>query len=243
MATSMDFPENIKKKQYGESPINPTPNLDQSFVYIPVPGQQGERGPKGEKGDKGDRGEPGTPGSKGEKGEKGLPGKNGIDGKSTIGVSEQQIGWALYENLELSQIRLGITKGDNGWVTFWSDGLGKNTNESYLPERNVSLWNAELRKFNFRPLKIGAVVDVRYDIELTTLTNNTEVSLRTFVKENMLNPTTFVGSLKYQYAYDLSIHQKLFIENNEIKNLGAVPQIRTDYDSYVVIKNIYISVS
>ena len=56
-------------------------------------------------------------------------------------------------------------------------------------------------------------------------------------------PTTYVGSLKYQFTYDLSMEHTIFLENKKMQTSGGIPQIRTDNDSTAVIKSIHISVS
>lgn len=237
MATSMDFPT-PKKKKYSD-------NIDTGVIidpamYIAVPGPQGERGIQGPKGDVGPQGE------KGQKGDPGVPGKNGkdgINGKSMLSPSEQNIGWACYDNENRRSIRLGATKGDDGWVKFGVDGLGKNTNELFLPKESVGLWNPETQRFNFKTLNIGAIITIRYDIELTTYSNNTEVWFRTFVDNFDNYPTTYVGSLKYQFDYDLSMQHTLFLENRSMQTLGGIPQIRTDNDASVTVKSMYITVS
>ena len=241
MPTSMDFPDSNKKRKYADQQINPTPTMDNSFSYIPVPGPQGEKGPKGDRGDKGDKGEKGE---RGEKGDPGIPGKNGKDGIGNSGVSEQQIGWARYENRKEYSVKTGISNSESGWINLWSDALGLNTNIKYLPEDCVSLWIPEAKKINLKPLKIGAIVDIRYDLEITTFVNNTEVSFRTYIpKDELGSPVSMIGTLKYQYTYDISISQKIFVENDDIRICGAFPQIRTDHDAIASIKNIYISVS
>lgn len=237
MATSMDFP-NPKKKKYSD-------NIDTGVIvdpamYIAVPGPQGERGIAGPKGDTGPVGE------KGPKGDPGIPGKNGKDGKdgrNILSPSEQNIGWAYYENENKRSIRLGANKGDDGWVKFGVDGLGKNTNELFLPKESVGLWNPETQRFNFKTINIGSIITVRYNIELTTYANNTEVWFRTFIDNTENYPTTYVGSLKYQFDYDFSMQHTIFLENKGMQLSGGIPQIRTDYDASVIIKSMHIAVS
>ena len=241
MPTSMEFPESNKKRKYAEEQINPTPNLDNSFIYIPVPGPQGERGPKGEKGD---NGQIGQKGEKGDRGEPGTPGKNGKDGISNIGVSKQQVGWARYENNNLRSFKVSYSDKDDGWTNFWIDGLGEKTSVKYLPENCASLWIKDARKINLKPLNVGAILDIRYDLEISTLINGTEISVRTLIPESIeQSPISIVGPLKYQYSYDISLSHKIFIENESVKKGGAFPQIRTDQNILIIVKNIYISVS
>jgi hypothetical protein len=241
MVKSMDFPE-AKKKKYSDNLTEQVPG-ELIGNYIAVPGPPGPMGERGPKGDKGERGEQGLEGSKGLKGDPGKNGKDGKDGASVLSPSEQQIGWACYEGLNQININLGANRGDDGWVKFYVDSLGKNTNEAYLPKGSVALWNPTTHQINFKGLNVGSIVTIRYNIELTTFTNNTEVWFRTFIPNSEYYPTTYVGSLKYQFTYDLSLEHTLFIENRSMQLAGGIPQIRTDNESSAVVKSIYIAVS
>lgn len=231
---SMNFPSSSKKK-YSDNTQNSL-QIDPQ-MYIAVPGPQGEPGPRGPKG------EIGNTGPQGPKGDRGESGKDGIDGKNILSPSEQNIGWALYDNLNRHEFRLGANKGSDGWVSFFVDGLGKNTNENFLPKESVGLWTPVARKINFKTLNIGAIITVRYNIILTTLSNNTEVWFRTLCYNEDTSPTTYLGTLKYQFEYDISMEHTLFLEDRSMQISGGIPQIRTDHDSIAVIKSIIISVS
>lgn len=232
----MDFPG--KAKKYSDN-LNQSYELEQPLSYIAVPGPQGERGQKGDKGDTGPEGKQGP------KGDTGKPGKDGRDGKageSSLSPSGQRTGWALYENLNKKQISLGATKGNDGWVRLNVDCLGSDTNEKYLPENGVSLFNHTTQKINLRGLKIGSIITIRYDIVLTTFSNNTEVWFRTMIPDHEKHPTTFAGNLKYQFDYDMSIEHSFFLENEKMQNAGAFPEILTDNDAMVATKAMYIFV-
>jgi hypothetical protein len=255
MAKSMDFPNTPKRKKYSENILESSIDNVESNNFISIPGPsgppgpqglqgpqgpkglQGERGPKGDKGDRGDKGDKGDPGPQGVKG---LPGR---DGESFVSNSKQKPGWALYDNKNITEYRLGATKGEDGWVSFFVDGLGKNTNEDFLPYIGKPLWVSEGRRFSFLSLNVGAIIKICYNIELTTYYNNTEVWVRTIVDNSDIYPTSYVGLMKYQYDYDLSIEQTLFIHNQRMQKSRALPQIRTDHDSLMRVKSIYVSVS
>lgn len=232
----MDFPG--KAKKYSDN-LNQSYELEQPLSYIAVPGPQGERGQKGDKGDIGPEGKQGP------KGDAGKPGKDGRDGKageSSLSPSGQRTGLALYENLNKKQISLGATKGNDGWVRLNFDCLGSDTNEKYLPENGVSLFNPTTQKINLRGLKLGSIITIRYDIILTTFSNNTEVWFRTLIPDHDKHPTTFAGNLKYQFDYDMSIEHSFFLENEKMQNAGAFPEILTDNDAMVATKSMYIFV-
>jgi len=237
VSKSMDFPNSSKKSSYAAQVVETqTTNTDVLINYVPVPGPMGPQGPAGPIGPSGPAGKDGI---QGPKGERGTPGKDGL---SSLSASGQQAGWASYFNLNRKPINLGVNYGDDGWVSVWVDGNGSNTNERYLPTDCVSLWNAHSRQLNFKGLKEGAQVFVTYNFELTTESNNTEVWIRTFFPKSTTEISQFVASLKYQYVYNMYVTQHFFIEDTNMWNSGAVPQIRADYDSSIIMNSIYVSV-
>jgi hypothetical protein len=235
MAKSMDFPP---KKKYLE-----TIQEVKTTEYIAVPGITGEKGevgppgPPGPQGPKGDKGDVGRVGPQGERGEPGRAG-DGYDSPSG-----QYPGWAYYANKSTQEYRLGPERGEDGWVDFFLDIDELKTIESYLPNKSVSLLNPTTRTINLKTLKVGSKVDIRYDFSLETYTSNTEVWIRTLLRDEEISPMGYVGLLKYQYSYDISHCQTIFINSDRIKNYGGQPQIRTDNEGSFILKGIYVSVS
>jgi len=239
MAKSMDFP---KKKKYSE-----TVQEEKSVVeYVSVPGMQGEKGdigpqgPRGERGLKGDKGDPGKRGPEGPKGERGEPGK-GSEGYDS--ASGQYPGWAYYKNKNNNKTKIGPERGDDGWVSIFLDVDQEQSIEKYLPNKSVSLLNQVAKRINFKAFQHGAIVNIRYDLEIETYNNNTELWIRTFSIDDENSVTGYLGNLKYQYSYDLSFYQTIFIEDRPIKVFGGIPQIRSDNEGAVILKGVYISVS
>ncbi len=235
----MDFPSSKKSSyaaQVEQSKAEST--QENALSFLPVPGPVGPQGPAGRDGKDGKQGEPGPAGPQGPKGERGSAGK---DGESSLSSSGQQAGWASYFNNKESEIRLGITKGDEGWVNVFVVSKS-DKNEKYLPNGAVSLWNDNSRMLNFKGLKQGSQIFVTYNFELTTYNNNTEVWIRTFVPNTDKDLSQFVASLKYQHTYPISVTQQIFVEDEKVWQHGAYPQIRTDYDASVVMKSIYVGV-
>jgi hypothetical protein len=237
---SMDFP-GAKKSSYAAQVEQSQASTYQenTLSFLPVPGPQGPQGPAGRDGKDGLPGPIGPEGQKGQKGEKGATGQNGL---SSLSSSGQQAGWASYTNTIDKPTKLGISQGDDGWVTLLLDTKDKSQNEKYLPEGCTSLWNSHQRALNFHGIKEGSQVFVTYNFELTTYTSNTEVWLRTYFASNDQEFVQLVGSFKYQGTYNLSTTQQIFIENASMWGNGAVPQIRTDFDSSVIFNSVYVSV-
>ena len=240
VSKSMDFPSGKKSSyaaQVEQSQATSTP--DNTLSFLPVPGPVGPQGPAGRDGKDGKQGEPGPEGKAGPKGQTGSAGKDGL---SSLSSSGQQAGWASYTNALEKPIKLGISQGDDGWVTLILDTKDKNQNEKYLPKGCTSLWNSHQRALNFHGIKEGSQVFVTYNFELTTNTPNTEVWLRTYFRSNDQEFVQLVGSFKYQGTYVLSTTQQIFIENASMWGNGAVPQIRTDFDASVIFNSVYVSV-
>jgi hypothetical protein len=232
----MDFPSS-KRSAYSQL-AQQSQHIEQSISYIPVPGPQGPQGEPGSAGPRGDRGEKGDPGPVGPKGNPGRPGK---DGKTYMPVYEQESGWAKYDNNSSEQTRLGATRGIDGWVPLKIDV--KNPLEKYLPRESTSLYVAEAKRINLKGLKLGSRISITYNFEIETFSSNTEVWCKTYIPGSEKEIISLVGILKYQYTYDISVTQAIFLENEFEKNSGAVPYLRTDMDALARLKSIHISVS
>ena len=240
VSKSMDFP-GAKKSSYAaqveQSQATGLP--DNTLSFLPVPGPVGPQGPAGRDGKDGKEGPQGPEGQRGQKGDKGPTGKDGL---SSLSSSGQQAGWASYTNTIDKSIKLGISQGDDGWVTLLLDTKEKLQNEIYLPEGCTSLWNSHQRALNFHGIKEGSQVFVTYNFELTTYTPNTEVWLRTYFAIKDKEFVQLIGSFKYQGTYSLSATQQIFIEDKAMWGNGAIPQVRTDFDSSVIFNSVYVSV-
>lgn len=229
----MEFP---KSSGYA-SKVKESSQTPQDGVFFAVPGPQGPEGKPGPKGDKGDRGIDGSSGPVGPRGERGYPGK---DGKSYFPTYEQNVGWALYKNKNTNTTPTGATRGEDGWVQLFINS--DNATETFLPEGSVSLYSNDIRKINTRALKVGAQVKIVYEIEVITFSSNTEVWMKSEFPDLEDSTTTFCANLKYQHTYEMSVSHNLVISSEKHKTAGIVPKIRTDLDSAVKIKSIYISV-
>jgi hypothetical protein len=245
ISKNMDAP----KARYAEA-IKSTKSTELSNTeYIAVPGIQGEKGdigpqgppgPQGEKGDRGIPGKDGKEGKEGPQGPRGEPGRGGGEGYDS--PSGQYPGWAYYQNKNKKPLFLGPDRGDDGWVDILMDDDIDNNILKFLPSGSVSLWNSVTQRINFKQLKVGARVDIRYDIALTTDTNSTEAWIRTYIPK-VESPTGYIGMLKYKYPYEMSVHQTLYVDLTKIRSEGAIIQARADNESIIFLKGMYISVS
>ena len=146
---------------------------------------------------------------------------------SDIGVDNELEG--LLENIKIP-LESSIIKDDE-----------ENNILKFLTPNSVSLWNPVTQRINFKQLKVGAKVDIRYDIILATDVNNTEAWIRTFIPK-VESPTAYIGMLKYKYPYEMSVSQTLYVDISKIRSEGGVIQARTDNETTIILKGMYISV-
>ena len=245
ISKNMDAP----KARYAEAIKSTKVEESSNTEYIAVPGIQGERGdagPAGPQGPEGPRGERGIPGKDGKDGPQGPQGPKGDAGRGGgegyESPSGQYPGWAYYENKNKKPLLLGPERGDDGWVNILMNDDADSNILKFLPEGSVSLWNSYTQRINFKQLKVGARVDIRYDIALTTDTNSTEAWIRTYIPK-VESPTGYIGMLKYKYPYEMSVNQTLYVDLSKIRSEGGIIQARADNESTIMLKGMYISVS
>jgi hypothetical protein len=241
MAKSMDFP----KQKYSDIVQKTQSEIINNTEYIALPGPQGERGLQGPKGDQGEPGIQGPIGERGPEGKKGAQGPKGdpgIGGDAYQSSSGQYPGWAYYVNKNKSPILIDPNNDNDGWVNLLLEENPTKTIMDFLPLGSVSFWNDEAQTLNFKQLKIGTKVDIRYDISINTEQNNTEAWIRTYSPKTTY-PTTYIGVLKYKYLYEMSVNQTMFIDLQKLKSDGGVIQIRTDSECTATLNGIFISVS
>lgn len=236
ISKSMDSP--VKKSNYA-SKVEESQDTSNTLTFLPVPGPAGPQGPKGDTGEKGAQG---IPGPKGDIGLPGKNGKNGIDGKSILSPSEQMLGWGYYKGKEINKAKTGIEESEDGWVNLVIGDIDEST-EQFLPKGNVSLWNSTTKRLNFKTLNVGSIITIRYNIELSTHINNTEVWVKTLLDNEEYSEISFVGSLKYQYDYDFSVEHTVFLHDSKMQSFGGIPQIRTDNPCSARLNSIYIHTS
>ena len=236
---SMDFP--VSNKNTYASKVESSRSSSDDNMFYAVPGPQGQPGPRGDTGPKGDRGPEGKDGTDGKDGARGPAGPPGKDAKAYETPYGQNPGWASYSDKKGFDFKLGAAEGTDGWVNVF---IGRNldSEEQYLPKDSVSLYNPETRYINLKGLKVGTQVQITYNFLITTFYANTEVWMRSYFPNIDYEITSFVASLKYQHEYQLSETHNVYINGEDERKSGIVPQIRTDLDALAKLKSIHISV-
>lgn len=237
---STGFP--IQEKQKIDQFESNTPQLQ----FLPVPGPKGDIGPQGPMGPQGIQGTKGDKGDKGEPGLNGKDGRNGKDGKDGISnspVYSQQMGWASYINNSILPITINPSKGQDGWHNLFIDRKNIEKNHKYLPNKCDSLYDEQLKSFNFRGLNIGSIVKITYDLEVEIYTNNTELWIATIYQELQKSKLSLAGYFKYSNIYNITLDHTFFIEDRSMIFNSCKTYAKSDYPCSITMKSVYISVS
>ena len=243
MSKNMEFPGQSKKRQYSDIVQTSSQAIEnpQTDTIIALKGDPGPAGPQGPKGDIGPQGPAGIQGIQGQKGPKGDKGDTGPKGDT--GLIEKGIGWAQYYSKDLKPHNLGSTRGTDGWVEFYLDKDSVTSNEKFLTSGYPPLYNISTGRLNFKALPYGSIVNVKYDFSIETFSNNTELWLKTVLCGGEKEVVSYLGLLKYQYSYDMTFEQTLYLEDDSFIKRGAIPYIRSDNAAVLLPKSIHISVS
>lgn len=105
-----------------------------------------------------------------------IPVANGSGGAPFTTLAIPKVGWWDYNDLTTATTPIAITTASTDFE-LTNDGAGANTNKTYALSGITDIWNTTTNRFDFSGLDVGDTVDIRFDIEVTTSTVNTEVSM------------------------------------------------------------------
>lgn len=85
-------------------------------------------------------------------------------------------GFFDYNDVTTASSPIAIT-GGAGLVTLTNDGAGSFSNDTYKPAGMADIWDVVADEFDWTVLSLGDMVDIRLDVDVTTTSPNTEVSV------------------------------------------------------------------
>lgn len=117
-------------------------------------------------------------------------------------------GWAIYNDGDTSPIPYG---GQEVPLNLNVTNTGGNADETYLPNGVTSLWNSQTNAFNFSELSVGDMVDIEFEVQLTTGSNGQFISVN-FVsgatrKLVVFLPTGPSGTYTFPYKFSVPVYQ------------------------------------
>lgn len=221
-------------------------------------GDQGLPGPKGDKGDPGKDGKNGTQitkvelngrelfiwldGVKKKVGQIAFPSLGGAGGGTRrLPPDNCRIGFIDYNDAGTAVTPIVVTGGAPA-VKLTNDAAGPFTNKDYRPEGVTDIWDVDTQEFTGRDLKLGDMVDLRLDLEVTTASPNTRVVVDMLVGVGSGSEYTvpFIHTtLKNAGTEQLNRYNGFYMGNELTLNNPAHFVISADGDCTVVVKGWY----
>ena len=148
-------------------------------------------------------------------------------------------GWADYADFATTGTPLNVTAV---YSVMTNDGLGVNTNTSYLPEGVTQLWDSSTNSFDWSELKVGDMIDIRLDVSVTTVTNNTAVDVDLFMGTAGSIDVPFISAQNFKTSgtYNLIRYQGLYIGSENVRTNAAQLKIKADNNCTCVVNGWYV---
>jgi len=141
-----------------------------------------------------------------------------------------RMGWWDYNDALTATAPIALTVADT-YYPLTNDGNGPFTNTNYAYQPADPIWNTATNRFDFSALPLGATVDIRLDIEITTGGANDAISVNTFVAEGgspyeliLLSQKGFKTAGTHHEILPLS----MYIGDTNTQQHGAYFQVKCD---------------
>lgn len=149
-----------------------------------------------------------------------------------------------YNDAATSTTPLAVTGGAGGTV-IPNDGLGANTNKSFLPTGITDIFNSTTNQFDWTQLNNGDMVDIRLDLLVTTTQPNQEVTVELLMAAGEVGeyPITFAKS-SYKLAEEHSINRfnGIYMGDDFTRLNPSEFRISSDHDCTVVVNGWYCKI-
>lgn len=126
-----------------------------------------------------------------------------------------------------------------------NDAAGAFTNEAYLPFQVTTIWDETNDCFDWTQLKLGDMIDIRLDIEVTTSGPNQSVKVWLQMADGTggTYAIPFEGAfLKTTGAYDINRFNGIYMGDTNSLNNPAKFMIESDASCDVVVRGWYCKI-
>jgi hypothetical protein len=153
--------------------------------------------------------------------------KGYIDTSSPDGFSG---GWADYEDVATTGSPISVTATP---TVLTNDGLGVDTNTSYLPVGGngiTQLWDTSSNGFDFSDLKVGDMVDIRMDITMIIASNNTAVDVDLYMGSggSIIVPFISQQNFKSTGSFEVIRYMGIYIGSEDVRDNLAQLKVSAD---------------
>jgi hypothetical protein len=151
-------------------------------------------------------------------------------------------GWADYEDVATTGTPISVTAIP---TVLTNDGLGVDTNTSYLPVGGngiTQLWDTSSNGFDFSDLEVGDMVDIRMDITMIIASNNTavDVDLHMGSGGSVVVPFISQQNFKSTGTFEVIRYMGIYIGSEDVRDNLAQLKISADNNCTCTVHGWYI---
>ena len=151
-------------------------------------------------------------------------------------------GWADYADVATTGTPISVTATP---TVLTNDGLGVDTNTSYLPIGGngvTQLWDTSSNGFDFSDLDVGDMVDIRMDITMIIASNNTAVDVDLFMGSGGSVVVPFISQQNFKStgSFEVIRYMGIYIGSEDVRDNLAQLKISADNNCTCTVHGWYI---
>ena len=151
-------------------------------------------------------------------------------------------GWADYEDVATTGTPIAVSAVP---VVLTNDGLGVDTNTSYLPVGGngiTQLWDTSSNGFDFSDLEVGDMVDIRMDITMIITSNNTAVDVDLYMGSGGSIVVPFISQQNFKStgSFEVIRYMGIYIGSEDVRDNLAQLKVSADNNCTCTVHGWYI---
>ena len=151
-------------------------------------------------------------------------------------------GWADYADVATTGSPIAVTAVP---AVLTNDGLGVNTKTAYLPIGGngiTQLWDTSSNGFDFSDLNVGDMLEIRMDINVIIVSNNTAVDVNLHMGSGGTVIVPFISDQNFKTTgtFEVIRWMGLYIGSEDIRDTLAQLKISADNNCTCIVNGWYI---
>jgi hypothetical protein len=144
-------------------------------------------------------------------------------------------GWADYADVATTGSPIAVSAVP---AVLTNDGLGVDTNTAYLPIGGngiTQLWDTSSNGFDFSDLNVGDMLEIRMDIDVIIVSNNTAVDVNLHMGSGGTVIVPFISDQNFKTTgtFEVIRYMGLYIGSTDVRDTLAQLKISADNSLYV----------
>jgi hypothetical protein len=151
-------------------------------------------------------------------------------------------GWADYADVATTGSPIAVSAVPTALT---NDGLGVDTNTAYLPIGGngiTQLWNTSSNGFDFSDLNVGDMLEIRMDIDVIIVSNNTAVDVNLHMGSGGTVIVPFISQQNFKTTgtFEVIRYMGLYIGSTDVRDTLAQLKINADNNCTCIVNGWYI---